>query len=250
MDSNRIAAYTTGTLFIVATAANIAGTQLSQAVLSDPNYLGSVSVHSNQVTVGALLELIAAGACAGIAIALYPVLKRRHPGLAIGSVVFRTIEALMYTIAVVSLLSLLALSRQFTASAAADAGALRASGDLLLSLREQAIVPGVFAFSLGALMYYTALYESRLVPRWLSGWGIVAIILTLVACLLAWFNHNAMTTYTVIVLPIAVQEMVLALWLIAKGFRPERDPAPRDFESEPILRTRQLEAWRSLINGL
>ena len=75
------------------------------------------------------------------------------------------------------------------------------------------------AFSVGALMYYYLLYRSRLVPRWLSGWGILAIVLTLVACLLALFGHHPVTSYVPLVLPIAAQELVLAVWLLAKGFR-------------------------------
>ena len=74
------------------------------------------------------------------------------------------------------------------------------------------------AFSVGALMYYNLLYRSRLVPRWLSGWGILAIVLSLVACLLALFGHHPVTSYVPLVLPIAAQEIVLAVWLIAKGF--------------------------------
>jgi hypothetical protein len=79
---------------------------------------------------------------------------------------------------------------------------------------------GVFAFGPGALLYYYLFYRSELVPRWLSGWGLVAIILTFVACVLALFTQNELTTYTIVLLPITVQEMVLAVWLIAKGFNP------------------------------
>jgi Domain of unknown function (DUF4386) len=143
---------------------------------------------------GALLELIAAGACAGIAISLYPVLSTRNTGFALGSVVFRTIEAIIYTVGVVSLLSLLALSAQFSKKAASDRASIQAAGDSLLALREQAVVPAVLAFSVGALMYHYLFYRSGLVPRWLSGWGIVAIILTIAACLLAWFTRSPLTT--------------------------------------------------------
>lgn len=70
--------------------------------------------------------------------------------------------------------------------------------------------------SVGAF-YYLVFYRSGLVPR-LSGWGIGAIVLTFLACLLALFTQKELTTYTIVLLPIAVQEMVLAVWLIAKGF--------------------------------
>jgi hypothetical protein len=219
MDSNRKIAVIAGILFIVATVADVVGTQLSSPDLNDANYLSRISVNANVVLSGALLELIAAGACAGIAISLYPVLRRWNTGLALGSVAFRTIEAVMYVVGVVSLLSLLTLSEQFTKTTGSDLASLQAAGYALLAIRQQTTIPAVLAFSVGALMYYYLFYRSDLVPRWMSGWGIVAIILTMAACLLAWFNRTPMPgPYTILILPIAVQEMVLALWLILKGF--------------------------------
>ncbi len=218
MDSNRRAALSAGVLFIIATVTNVLGTGLSRPFLGGTDYLSQVSGHVNQVTVGALLELVAAGACAGIAISMYPVLKKWGAGLALGSVVFRTMEALMYTVGVVGLLSVLALSQPPTTAGVADRASVQAVGDSLLDVRDQATLAGVLAFSLGALMYYYLFYRSRLIPRWLSGWGIIAIILAIVAWSLALFSHRPLTTYTIVLLPIAVQEMVLAVWLIAKGF--------------------------------
>lgn len=66
-------------------------------------------------------------------------------------------------------------------------------------------------------MYYYVFYHSRLIPRWLSGWGVVAVLLLLVASLSALFSGNPVTTYVILILPIAAQEMVLAVWLMAKG---------------------------------
>ena len=64
------------------------------------------------------------------------------------------------------------------------------------------------------------LYQARLVPRWLSGWGLVAGVLSLVATVYAGFTQDFgfTTVNTVLSIPIGLQEMVLAVWLIAKGF--------------------------------
>jgi uncharacterized protein DUF4386 len=132
-------------------------------------------------------------------------LRRWSASLALGSVVFRAIEAVMYTVAAISLLALSRVGQQ-------------AVGVVLTSLRQEAVLAGVFAFSVGALMYYVVFFRSSLIPRWLSGWGIAAVLLMLVACLAALFSGNPVTSYVVLILPIAVQEMVLAVWLIARGF--------------------------------
>jgi hypothetical protein len=124
----------------------------------------------------------------------------------------------MYIAALVSLLSLLTLSQEFAKAGVADRASFQAVGDSLLAMRQHAVLAGVFAFSLGALSYYYLFFQSRLIPRWLSGWGIAAIISMVLACMLALFSNSPVTGYVLLALPIAVQEMVLAVWLIVKGF--------------------------------
>jgi Domain of unknown function (DUF4386) len=226
MDTNRRTALSAGALFIMATAAALSATALSQPVLDHPDYLTRLTTGAGQVNGAALSQFVAAVASAGIAISLYPVLRRWNVGLALGSVVFRTIEAVLYIAGLVSMLTLVDLSRQFTDATPAARLSLQAIGDSLLSLRQEAGVAAVLAFSLGALMYYYLFYRSRLIPRWLSGWGIVAIVLMAVACVLAWFSHQPITGYVFLAAPIGVQEMVLALWLIARGFSPDALESP------------------------
>jgi uncharacterized protein DUF4386 len=215
--ADRRTAMTAGVLFIVATGASLVGSAV-EPVLTRTDYLTRISQNANSVSAGALLELIAAGTSVAIAIALYPVLKRWNQSMALGSVVFRTIEAVMYTAGAVSLLSLLTVGQLFARGATADRASVQAIGDALVGVRQESVLAGVFAFALGALMYYAIFYRSRLIPVWLSGWGIVGVILMLVACLSALFTRNPVTSYVILILPIAVQEMVLAVWLIAKGF--------------------------------
>ncbi len=220
MNSTRTIAVITGVIFIIAT---FAGPMLATPlvpVLTGTDYLTQFSAHANQVSGGVLLWIISAFTSVGIAIALYPVLKMRNAGLALGSVIFRTIEAAFYMVGVVSLMSLLTLSQQFTTAGAADRTSLQAIGNLLVGVHDHAGLLAVFAFCLGAFMYYYLFFQSRFIPRWLSGFGIVAIILMLAACVLALFSGNLVTSYPPLWAPIAVQEMVLAVWLIVKGFNP------------------------------
>lgn len=217
--SLRKIAVITGVIFIIATGALFPAAALTPG-LTGTDYLTQFSVHPNQVAAGAFAYLVAALASAGIAIAMYPVMKGSNAGLALGSVVFRALEAVFYMVEVVILLSLLTLGQQFTAAGAADRTLLQAIGNLLVSVREHAALVAVFAFCLGAFMYYYLFFQSRLIPRWLSGFGIVAIILMMVACVLALFSGNLITSYIPLAAPIALQEMVLAVWLIVKGFNP------------------------------
>jgi hypothetical protein len=213
-------AVVTGVLFILATLTGpLLATPLTPA-LTGADYLTRVSAHINQAAGGVLLWIISALTGCGIAIALYPVLKERNAGLALGSVIFRAVEAAFYMVGIVCLLALLTLGQRFAAAGAADRAALQAIGDLLVSVRDHAALVAVFAFCVGAFMYYTLFFQSRLIPRWLSGFGIVAILLMLAACVLALFSGNRITSYIPLAAPIAVQEIVLGVWLIVKGFSP------------------------------
>jgi hypothetical protein len=71
-------------------------------------------------------------------------------------------------------------------------------------------------------MYYVVLYKSNLIPRWLSGWGVLGTVLGLAATVLGSFTHDFSlgSVNTLLNVPIGVQEMVLAVWLIVKGFNP------------------------------
>jgi len=91
---------------------------------------------------------------------------------------------------------------------------------------------GVSPFALGALMFYVLLYQSRLVPRWLSTWGLVGAALYIVPPLGSMFGHSL----GVLMAPLAVQEMVMAVWLIAKGFNPLAIDPPA-YGSQPAMRS-------------
>ena len=223
VNTNRRIAVVAGVLFIIATLGSVAGAAFLSPILSAPDYLTRISANENQVLLGALFQFIGGAACPAIAIALYPVLRKHNEGLAIGSVGFRLIEGALYVLIVICLLLLVTLSRESVRAATPAASAFQVPGMLLMAARDWlGPVGAVLTFGLGALMYYWVFYRSRLVPRWLSAWGLVAITLVMVSGLLVMFGlaEPMSTTQLVLALPIGVQEMVLAVWLIAKGFNP------------------------------
>jgi len=223
MNSTRKIARIAGALFITATVAGILSVVFLKPILDDPDYLMKISANENRVILGALFVFILAAASAGIAISLYPILRRYNEGLALGSVGFRLIEGVFDIVGVISLLLLLTVSQEFVKAGAPASSYFQILGGLLLAGRDWVNnVAVLLAWSLGALMYYSLFYQTQLVPRWLSGWGLVGITLTIGTSMLVMFRLiSPMGTIQVISnLPIGVQEMVLAVWLIVKGFNP------------------------------
>jgi hypothetical protein len=223
MNSYRKTAITVGILFIIATVINMVGIiGIINPVLGAPDYLVSVAANESRMLTGALLVLFSAFASASIAIWLYPVLKKQHAALALGSVGFRVMEGMLYIVGMVGLLALLPLGQEYAKAAGSNAASFLASGTVLLAVRKWAGVFAVIAFSIGAMMYYSVFFQSRLVPRFISGWGILGAALSLAAALLTMFGRIIPFTpvFMILNLTILVQEMVLAVWLIVKGFSP------------------------------
>ena len=221
MSSDRKTAIIVGILFIAATAAPLLSFPFL-VPLNAPDFPAEIPGQGALLTTGALLELIMALAIAGIATTIYPVLRRHNEALALGYVGARILESVVFiVVAVISLLSLVTLSRHFVNGGSPDASSFYVVGRFLRSAHDWAyVVGGNVVFTVSALILNTVLYQSRLVPRFISVWGLLGAALLLVGGLLAMFGWPAGTSglEPVMFLPIALQEMVFAVWLIAKGF--------------------------------
>ena len=224
MNANKKIARISGILFIVATVASLLGSGLTGSIVGAPDYLVQIAANKNLIVVGAFFAFIAAAGSVGIAIVLYPVLRKYNEGLALGSVGFRLIEAVFYIVGTLGLLSLLSLSQEYASAGPQAASTFQVLGTLISAIRVWAgFVLGVIAFCLGAAMYYYVLYQSRLIPRWLSAWGLAGLALLFSMTLLIAFGERISGPSGMLVLlavPIALQEMVLAVRLIVKGFNP------------------------------
>jgi hypothetical protein len=212
-----------GVLFIIGTAAGVLSVVMSSPLLDASDYLTEISENDTQMITGALCVLIMGLSLAMVPIVAFPVLKQQNEALALGYIVFRgALETVTYLVMVISWLVLVPISQEYVQAGASDVSSIQALGTLLVETEENAAVLMSIIFPLGALIFYYLLYRSKLIPRWLSGWGLIAVVLFIAAALLDMFDviETESTTSTLLDMPMAFQEMVMAVWLIVKGFNP------------------------------
>ena len=186
--------------------------------------------HSGTVVTVALLVLVMGLSLALVPVVLYPVLRRVDEVLAAGYLVVRgAVETACYVLLAIGWLLVVPLGEALAAGAGTGTPAGVRIGNLVIDADATNAVL-TLVFLLGALMFYVLLYRSRIVPRWIAWWGLAAIPFYLAADLLAMygvFDTNS-SAQVLLFMPLAVQEMVLAVWMIARGFRPAvTAPRPR-----------------------
>ena len=219
--TNRKTAIIAGALYIVGTVAGILSLVFTEPILEGPDFLAQVSANPDQIILGALFVLTMGLALAMVSVILFPLLRRYNENLAVGYVLFRgALEAVMYLALVIGWLVIPLISQEYIKASAADAAYFQSLGDFVLAAHGQISHVLTIVFILGAWMFYYVLYESKLVSRWLSGWGLVATIPYIVSGVLGLFSSLSpmSSMQMVLVLPLALQEMVLAVWLIMRGF--------------------------------
>lgn len=218
---NKSAAKLVGVLFILAAVSAVAGVILYDPILNGSDYLINGSEHANQVIWGALMELILVVSAVGTATTMFPILRRYNETIALWHVCFRFLEAIIITIGVISVLSLLTLSREFVAAGAQDAAAFHASGTVLKAIHEWTFMLGPnFMLGINTLMYSYIFYKTKLVPRFIAILGMTGATLVFVCALLVMFDviEQVSVWGGLLALPVAANEMILAVWLIMKGF--------------------------------
>jgi len=217
MNTNRKTAIIVGVLFIIGTVAGILSAIITGPILNGPDYLTKINTNENQIIIGALCVLIMGFSLAMVPVMMFPILRKQNETLALGAIVFRgVLEAVTYIAIVIGWLLLIALSREYSKAGTPDGSYFQSAGAILLGMDDQINPILGIVFSIGALMFYYLFYQSKLIPRWLSGWGLISAILYFATALFAMFSIDL----DLLMAPLALQEMVLAIWLIAKGFSP------------------------------
>lgn len=192
---------------------------ISGTPLRGVDLLGLVAANSSRLTGGAFLALMMGIALVGMTVFLYPVLRRDSEELALGMLLFRgAIEGVHYFLWTLGMLTMVALGNEYVATGA-DSAALRSMGTVLYQFLDISGALGPIVFLIGATCLYISFYRTRLIPRWLSVWGLIGVAPYMAYALLHLFHmDNGIGFYLQMVL--APQEIVMGLWLVIKGFSP------------------------------
>jgi len=220
MDTNRKTARIVGALFLTATVTGMLGDSLVGSILNAPDYLMNVYPNRSQVIIGVLISFILGLAVVGIAVFLFPILKKHNEPIALGYVGIRTAEFPLILVWSISPLLLITLSQEYVKAGDPDASSFQTFGAVLIALRYWAwrlvyIVNGVLTLMLAYL-----LYKSKLIPRSISVLGLIGGAVLLLGTSLDMFglldvNQGA---GLLVVLPGGLFELILPIWLFVKGF--------------------------------
>ena len=221
MESYRKTAIIVGALFIIATVTAILTIAILGSTLETPLDQTVITDNEYQIGLAVLCWIILAISVTGIGFFMYPILKKYNKGLALGYISFRLTESICIIISSIALLSILTISQE-TIAGTIDVANFQPMGSLLLALQDWSFEIGTLIFlGLGGFFIYFPLYELKLVPRVLSILGLIGSACVLLYGLLGLFGFTAdSVTLNILAAPIAILEMVFAVWLIVKGFTP------------------------------
>lgn len=231
--TGRRTAILVGMLFIIGTASGMLAGVFVVPISGGATYPLNVAANETQWIIGTLFVLLMGLTLSMVPVLLYPILNQHNRVLAFGSVLFRGVfEAVGETLLVISMFLLLTVSAIDGKPGAADATQLQTLGALLVAAGHWIQNINGVVFSVGTLMIFTVFYQTRLIPRWLSGWGLLGAVLYAIAKLVSMVSapHVAPDIGVgigLLLVPTAIQEMVFAVWMIVKGFNlPASAPEP------------------------
>lgn len=213
MNTTRKTAAFVGAFFLISNATFILGVLLIESMLSAPDSLTQLAAQRPQLVLGVLLELVNGLAYLSIAALMFPILRVRFESLALGYAIFRVLEFVMQIAGSLSPLMLMSLGQEMGSTGAAGLDSI------LLAQRFWAGQMVSLTFGLGALLFYIMLLRTRLIPRFLSIWGLIGAGLVLINLLLDLFGVD-LGAFGNLGILMLLNELFLGVWLMVKGFNP------------------------------
>ncbi len=219
IDPSKNAARTAGLVLLIQFIAGI----LINQVLVGPytfakNYLTVVDPHADQLTIGMLLGIISGAVSIGMAARLLPVFKKYNEVLAFALLAFSVLDFVCIATDNSNIEALLAVSRQYNKDGAAAGTAFTLAGTIAYEARLWTHLMTLLVPCISLSIFYFLLFRYRLLPRWLTVWGLIGTLSMATAIMLMIFGKSERI---LLLLPLGLNQLVLIIWLLVKGFRTE-----------------------------
>jgi len=214
---------TVGALLIIQMIVSFAVNFVLEAPLFDaPGFLVNAAHYSRQIGVAALLGVMTEALWVGIAVMAFPFFYRHSRAITLW---FAALAVVVLAVAVVenaAVMSMVSLSEAYAKASAVDRGQLEAIRVVAASARNwphflARMLDGCVIFT-----FYAVLYRSSLVPRALAGFGLIASVLQVCGVAMPLFGHDVVFP---LLAPLGLAQLILAVWLLVRGFRDDRNPA-------------------------
>ena len=179
--------------------------------------LANMALHATDVRLAAVLSLIGCLCALVLAVTLYAITREQDRDLALLALTCRVAEGVTGAASIPTTLGLLALAT----AAGTNTPDPRAAGAVGAFVLAQPWLIGATFFAVGSTIFSWLLLSGRMVPVWLAGLGVVASAVVALALPLQLMEVLPGLVAQLIWLPVAVFELVLAVWLIAKGAAPQ-----------------------------
>jgi hypothetical protein len=204
-----------GALFLAGFLSYGVGFGLVSSVVGTPDFLSTIPAHQTTLILGALLMLSNSVVDVGKGVLFFPIVENHGKRTALAYLAAMIFEVVLMAVGVLFLLMLVPLAEQVMDAGGAGMDSARTLGSLAVEANTMAYQISQMSLGIGATFLCLLLFRTRMIPRFLSAWGVVGYVMHAAGAIAEIFGFHISL---VLLIPGGLFELALALWLIVRGF--------------------------------
>ncbi len=211
-----------GVLIIIQMVGGIVVNFVLEAPLFDaPGFLINAALHPRQLGLAAVTGLITEALWIGIAVTAFSTFWQRSRRMALWLVVLAAVVLAVAVVENIAVMSMVSVSQAYAKAIGVEREQFQAIRVVVASGRNWAHYMGRIVDGVTIFVFYAVLYRFALIPRAVAGFGLVAVVLMVTSVALPLFGQEVIFP---MLAPLGLSQLVLLVWLIAKGFRTNTSP--------------------------
>jgi hypothetical protein len=207
-----------GALFLSGFLVYGVGSGLVTSVVGAPDFLSTISAHQTTLVIGAFLMLLNTAVEVGKGVLFFPILEKHGKRTALAYLAAVIVEVVLLDLGVLALLMTVPLAQQGVEAGQASLGWAKALGSLAVQSNTMAYQIAEMSLGLGTVFLCSLLFRTRLIPRFLSIWGLIGYAILMAGAIAEIFGIHIGVMLSI---PGGLFEGALGFWLIFKGFQPD-----------------------------